>query len=168
MTAAFKKFIKLSIPPLLCGIIILFYHEVTKKDTSQIFFLESVSYILLVKLCACWNMRIYHQKVKFFFSLLCVDCAKQHTTRLNSHHCSRRKVCDCDQCFSNQFFRLIKFMNTAQNSSVCACTIIQNELKKLFALRYSCTFFYLNGSEIRFAERIKIYGICEKRLNFNF
>ena len=111
-------------------------------------------------------MVINHEKVKFFLIavLLIVYCRKQHTTGLDTHHCSRWKVCDCNQSLSNQFFRLIISVNTGKDSSVCACSIIQCELKKLLRLRNCLTSLNLNCSEITLAESIEIYCILKERL----
>jgi hypothetical protein len=108
---------------------------------------------------------INHEKVKFFFIavLLVVYCRKQHTTGLDTHHCSRWKVCDCDQSLSNQLFRLIVSVNTGKDSSICACSIVQCELKKLLGLCNSLTSLNLNCSEITLAECIEIYCILKER-----
>ena len=50
---------------------------------------------------------------KVFFAFFLVNCTEEHTAGVNAHHCSRRKICDSDKSLSNQFFRLIKAMNTA-------------------------------------------------------
>ena len=76
-------------------------------------------------------MIINHEKVKFLFSFFFVDCTEQHSTRFNSHHLSWRQVCNCDQCLSNKFFRLVECMNSAEDCTVLACSIIQCELKEL-------------------------------------
>ena len=121
---------------------------------------------VLVQLSTCWDVVINHEKVKFFLIavLLIVYCRKQHTTGLDTHHCSRWKVCDCDQSLSNQLFRLIVSVNTGKDSSVCACSIIQCELKKLLRLRNCLTSLNLNCSEITLAESIEIYCILKERL----
>ena len=111
-------------------------------------------------------MVINHEKVKFFLIavLLIVYCRKQHTTGLDTHHCSRWKVCDCNQSLSNQFFRLIISVNTGKDSSVCACSIIQCELKKLLRLWNGLTCLNLNCSEVTLAKSIEIYCILKERL----
>lgn len=104
--------------------------------------------------------------MKFFFIavLLIVYCRKQHTTGLDTHHCSRWKVCDCDQSLSDQLFRLIISVNTRKDNSVCACSIIQCELKKLLRLWNGLTCLNLNCSEVTLAESIEIYCIPKERL----
>ena len=67
----------------------------------------------LVELCTCWNVVINHQKMELFFAFFFVDSTEEHTARVNAHHSSRWKICDSNKSLSNQFFRLIKAMNTA-------------------------------------------------------
>ncbi len=70
-------------------------------------------YIILIELCTCRNVVIYHQKMKLFFAFFFMNSTEEHTARVNAHHSSRWKICDSNQSLSNQFFRLIKAMNTA-------------------------------------------------------
>ena len=67
----------------------------------------------LIELCTCRNMFIYHKEMKLFFAFFFVYCTQEHTARVNAHHSSRWKICDSNKSLSNQFFRLIKAMNTA-------------------------------------------------------
>ena len=67
----------------------------------------------LVELCTCRNVVIYHQKMKLFFAFFFMNSTEEHTARVNAHHRSRWKICDSNKSLSNQFFRLIKAMNTA-------------------------------------------------------
>lgn len=111
-------------------------------------------------------MVIHHQKMKLFFIavLLVVDCGKQHATGIDAHHLPRREIGDGDQCLSDQFFRLIVSMDTGKNDSVCACSIIQSELKELLRLWNGLTCLNLNCSEVTLAESIEIYCILKERL----
>ena len=115
-------------------------------------------------------MVINHEKVKFFLITVLLIVYLLFTAESSipqdsiPHHCSRWKVCDCDQSLSNQFFRLIISVNTRKDSSVCACSIIQCELKKLLGLCNSLTSLNLNCSEIILAESIEIYCILKERL----
>lgn len=137
-----------------------------RQLSMQAWLLGSCYSRILVQLSTCRDVVINHEKVKFFLIavLLIVYCRKQHTTGLDTHHCSRWKVCDCNQSLSNQFFRLIISVNTGKDSSVCACSIIQCELKKLLRLRNCLTSLNLNCSEITLAESIEIYCILKERL----
>ena len=67
----------------------------------------------LIELCTCRNMVINHKEMELFFAFFFVDSTEEHTARVNAHHSSRRKICDSNKSLSNQFFRLIKAMNTA-------------------------------------------------------
>ena len=40
---------------------------------------ENEVHLVLVELCACWNMVIYHQKMELFFAFLVVYRTDQHT-----------------------------------------------------------------------------------------
>lgn len=91
-------------------------------------FRSIVSQYVLVQLCACRNVVIYHQQVQLLFAVLLAYCGQQHTTGLNAHHGSGRQVGDGDQCLSNQFFRLIVSVDTGEDGAVGAGAVIQSEL----------------------------------------
>ena len=119
-----------------------------------------------IQLGTCRDVVVHHQKMKLFFIavLLVVDCGKQHATGIDAHHLPRREIGDGDQCFSDQFFRLVVSMDTGKNNPVCACSIIQCELKKLLRLWNGLTCLNLNCSEVTLAESIEIYCILKERL----
>ena len=101
--------------------------------------------LLSIKLCACRNVVIYHQKMKLFLALFLMNSGKKHTTGINAHHSSRRKICDCDTGLADKLLRLIISVNTAEDRSVLACSVVKCELKKLLRLRYCNTLFNLIG-----------------------
>ena len=68
---------------------------------------------ILIELCACRNMIVHHQKMELFFAFLSMNCTEQHTTGLNTHHRSWRKISNSDTGLSNQFFRLIICVDAA-------------------------------------------------------
>ena len=72
-----------------------------------------VKLYFLIELCTCGDMVIDHEEVELFFAFFFVNCTKEHTAGVNTHHCSRRKICDSDKSLSNQFFRLIISVDTA-------------------------------------------------------
>ncbi len=82
----------------------------------------------LIELCTCRNMVIYHKEMKLFFAFFFVYCTEKHTTGVNAHHCSRRQIGDCDAGLTDQFFRLVIFVNTTQNDPIYAGSVVQNEL----------------------------------------
>ena len=122
-----------------------------------------------IQLCAGRDMVVNHQKMKFFVFavLLVVDCGKQHATGIAAHHLPRREIGDGDQCLSDQFFRLIVSMDTGKNNPVCACSIIQSELKELLGLLYCLASLYLHRPEIGFAEGVEIDLLLKERLNLH-
>jgi len=61
---------------------------------------------------------------------------------------------DGDQCLFDQFFQLIISMDTGKNDPVCACSIIQSELKELPGLLYCLASLYLHCTEIGLREGI--------------
>ena len=111
-------------------------------------------------------MRVKLQQMQFLFAFLRVNGRNQHTAGLNAHHLSGRKVGDCNQGLSDQLFRLVECVDSAENRTICACSVIKCELKKLLGLRYGNTIFNLYSSEIRLAECIEINFFLKKRLNF--
>jgi len=62
--------------------------------------LKAVSFPL-VQLRPRWYPVINHKKVKSLLSLFTVDSREKHTTGLNSHHSSWRKVGNGNKCLSN-------------------------------------------------------------------
>ena len=81
---------------------------------------------LLVQLSTRRDVRINHQKMKFFFLALMVNGTNQHTAGFNSHHGSGRQIRDGDAGLSDQLFRLIICVNTAQNRPFLVRTVIQS------------------------------------------
>ena len=77
-------------------------------------------------------MRIYHQQVELLFAVFVVNGRDEHTAGIDAHHRTGRKIRDGDTGLANQLFRLIIFMNSAQNDPICACSVVQSELQKLF------------------------------------
>jgi len=93
--------------------------------------------------------------------------AYQHAAGINSHHLSRRQVDDCDAGLSDQFFRLVEFLDSGENDAVSAGAVIQNKLEKLLALWNSSAVLDLDYAEIRLAEGFKVYPVFKQRFNFN-
>jgi|GEM_PF-4765576 len=67
----------------------------------------------LIELCTCRNMVIYHKEMKLFFAFFFVNSGEEHTARVNTHHSTRRKICDSDKCLTYKLFRLVICVNTA-------------------------------------------------------
>ena len=109
-------------------------------------------------------MVIDHEEVELFFAFLCVECGEERTVTLNAHHRSRREVCDGDEGLADQLFRLVISVNTGENGAVCACAVVQSELKELLGLLHSDAVLNLYGTEIGLGEGLEIYVFCEQRL----
>ena len=103
-------------------------------------------------------MVINHEQMKLFILriLQVIYCGKQHTAGLDSHHLTWWQVCDRDQGLAYQFFWLIVSVDSGKDGTVCACSVVQCELKEFFALRNCNTLFNLNCTEVRFAECIEV------------
>ena len=110
---------------------------------------------------------VYHQKMQLFLAIFLVDRGQEHAAGVDPHHRSRREIRDGDQCLSDQFFRLIVSMDTGKNDPVCACSIIQSELKELLGLLYCLASLYLHRPEIGFAEGVEIDLLLKERLNLH-
>lgn len=91
-------------------------------------FRSIVSQYVLVQLCACRNVVIYHQQVQLLFAVLLAYCGKQHTVRLDAHHGSWREVSDGNEGLAYQLFRLIVCMNAGKDGTVGAGSVVQGEL----------------------------------------
>ena len=81
-----------------------------------------------IQLCACRNVRIDHQQMQLFFTVFVMHGWDQHTAGVDTHHRSRRQIGDCNAGLTDQFFRLIIFVNTTQNDPIYAGSVVQNEL----------------------------------------
>ena len=67
-----------------------------KRALSERFFFQKVpSTIKLVQLRTCRNLIIKNQNIESFSSFYKVCSGDDHTTGINSHHLTWRKVCDC-------------------------------------------------------------------------
>ena len=93
-------------------------------------------------------MIVHHKKVKFFLALLLVYCRNQHTAGVNAHHISRRKIYYCDSRLADKLLRLIVGVDTAEDRSVLACSVVKSKLKKLLALFNSNAVLDLDSTEI--------------------
>ena len=69
--------------------------------------------IRLVQLRAGRDVRVNHEQVQPFFTVLLVDSGKQHTAGFDAHHFPGRKIRDGDAGLADQLFRLIIGVNTA-------------------------------------------------------
>ena len=73
-------------------------------------------------------MRIDHQEMELFLLAFLVDGADQHAAALDAHHGSGWQIHDGDAGLSDELFRLIIGVNTAQNRPFFSATVIQSEL----------------------------------------
>ena len=80
-------------------------------------FRSVTSSILIVELRTCRNVRINHQKMKLLLFAFPMNGGDQHATGIDTHHFSRRQICDGDASLSDEFFRLTMSVDTAQNRS---------------------------------------------------
>ena len=85
-------------------------------------------YTSSIELCACRNVMIDHQQMQLFFTVFVMHGGDQHTTGVDTHHRSWRQIGDCNAGLTNQFFRLIIFVNSTQNDPIYAGSVVQNEL----------------------------------------
>ena len=104
-------------------------------------------------------MVVYHEQMKFFFTVFFMDCRKQHTAGVDAHHIPRGQVHDSDHRLADEVFRFIEGMNAGKDDAVFAGSIVQCELKKFLALLDCCAVFDLHCAEVRFAESFKINRI---------
>ena len=59
-----------------------------------------------IQLCACRDMVVHHQKMKFFVFavLLVVHSGEKHSAGVDAHHLPRQEIGDGDQGLSDQLF----------------------------------------------------------------
>ena len=102
-----------------------------------------------------------------FFIIFVVNSGDQHTAGIDAHHLSGRKIRDRDTGLSDQFFRLIILMDAAQDHSVLTCTVIQEELQKLLALRDRFALQHFHCAEIALAESLEVHKLLKERFDLN-
>lgn len=88
-----------------------------KRALPESFFFQKVPstiniYFPLIEFCSCRDSVIYHQDIQSFSSFFQMSCRDNHTTGIDSHHLSWRKIHDCDQCLSYQLFWLVVIVDT--------------------------------------------------------
>ena len=59
-------------------------------------------------------MWVKHEHVELFFSLFLVLCRDYHAAGVNAHHRSRRQVHYGNERLSDELFRLVESVDTAQ------------------------------------------------------
>ena len=58
-------------------------------------------------------------------------------------------------------------MDSAENDAVCACSVVQSELKELLTLLYCLAGLDLDGSEVGLAEGVEVDLVLEERLDLD-
>ena len=91
----------------------------------------------------------------------------EHTAGIDTHHGSGRQIRDGNARFSDQFFRLVVFVDTGKNHSVSAGSVVQREFQEFFGLFDCLTRLDLDGAEVGFCERLEVHKVLEQRLNFD-
>ena len=66
--------------------------------------------------------------MELFLAVFVMHGGDQHTAGINAHHRAGRQVRNGDAGLSNQLFRLIILVNSAQNDPIYAGSVVQNEL----------------------------------------
>ena len=102
------------------------------------------------------DVGINHQKMEFLLLAFLMNGADQHTAGFDAHHGSGRQIRDGDAGLTDQLFRLIICVNTAQNRPFLVRTVIQSELQKLFGLLDGFAFEDLHGPEIGLGEGLRL------------
>ena len=87
--------------------------------------------IRLIELSACRDVVVHHQQMQLFFLAALIDRGEEHTAGVDAHHRSRRQVRYCNKRLADELFGLIECVDTAQNSPVCACSVVKCELQEL-------------------------------------
>ena len=105
--------------------------------------------------------------MQLFFTVFVMHGGDEHTAGIDTHHRSRRQIGDCNAGLTDQFFRLIILVNSAQNDPISAGSVVQNELQELLGLLHGFAFLDLYGAEIALGEGVKIDLILKQRLNLN-
>ena len=101
-----------------------------------------------IQLSTSRDVGINHQKMELLLLAFLMNGGEQHAAGLDAHHRSGRQIRDGDAGLSDQLFRLIICVNTAQNRPFLVRTVIQSELQKLFGLLDGFAFEDLHGPEI--------------------
>ena len=116
---------------------------------------------ILVQLRTGGNPVIHHQEIQALVTVLLMNSGDQHTLGINAHHLSGRQVHDGDGRLADQLFRLIIFMDAAQNHAIRALAVIQSELQQLLGLLHRFAGQDLHGTEIALGEGVKIHHVLE-------
>ena len=121
----------------------------------------------LIQLRAGGDMGIDHQQVQLFFAVFMVDGGNQHAAGVNAHHRSGRQVGDGDAGLADQLLRLVILVDAAQNDSIRARAVVQNELQELLGLLHGFAFLDLYGAEVGLREGFKIDRILKQRFDLH-
>ena len=93
-------------------------------------------------------MGVDHEEMELFCAFLVVHGGDQHAAGINAHHGAGRQVGDGDAGLADELFRLIIFMNSAQNDPICASSVVERELQELLGLLDGLAVEHLDGTEI--------------------
>ena len=103
----------------------VYRHAKKSSPDGLLFLFQSMGSI---ELCAGGDVRIHHQQMELFFAVFVMHGGDQHTAGVDTHHRAGRQVRNGDAGLSNQLFRLIILVNSAQNDPIYAGSVVQNEL----------------------------------------
>ena len=123
--------------------------------------------LVLIELRAGGDAVVHHQEVQAFLTFLVVDGADDHAAGVDAHHGSGRQIHDGNAGFSDQFFRLVVFVDAGKNHSVSASSVIQHEFQEFFGLFDCLTRLDLDGAEVGFCERLEVDEVLEQRLDLD-
>ena len=112
-------------------------------------------------------MRIEHQQVELFRSLLVMNGGNEHAAGVDAHHRARRQVRYSYAGLADELLGLVILMDAGENHAVCARAVIESELEKLFGLLDCLAVKHLDGAEIGLGEGIKIDEIGKQRLDLD-
>ena len=102
--------------------------------------------------------------MELFYAFLVVDGGDQHAAGIDAHHGTGRQIGDGDAGLADELFRLIIFMNSAQNDPICAGSVVERELQKLLGLLDGLAVEHLYGTEIGLGEGLEVNKIGKQRL----
>ena len=113
-------------------------------------------------------MVVDHEEVEFFFAFFFMDGREEHAAGVDAHHSSRWQVDNRDEGLANEFFRFIECMDAGEDDAVGACAVVENEFQEFLGFLDGFAALDFDCSEVRFAECIEVYIVCEEWFYFGF
>ena len=107
-------------------------------------------------------MRVNHEQVQPFLTVLLVEGGQEHTAGFHAHHGPGREIGDGHAGLADELLRLVEGVDAREDDARLAGAVVQGELQQLLGLGHGLAVEHLDRAEIALAEGLEIDEILEQ------